>query len=169
MSCVVSIRSTYCSNSVIFLLFLPPWGAFLCVHSGFTSPTLFPPRPRVEPEFWAMPRVPKRQRAGAVQDASRILGSIVPRASVLDCGGPPPLFPAHLCHARTLIPHDPWRAWFHVLDPVFIPPASRAEILCGVGPAGHCGMLESGFTWMDLTVTCEPAAGKTVTHLLMPE
>jgi hypothetical protein len=35
--------------------------------------------------------VPKRQRAGALQDASR--GSFVTgqRASVLDCGGPPPL------------------------------------------------------------------------------
>jgi len=42
-----------------------------------------------------MPRlVPKRQRAGAVQDASRGSGAIGQRASVLDCGGPPPLFSA---------------------------------------------------------------------------
>jgi hypothetical protein len=34
----------------------------------------------------------KRQRTGALQNASRISGIIVPRASVLDCGGPPPLF-----------------------------------------------------------------------------
>jgi len=42
---------------------------------------------------------PKRQRAGALQDASR--GSIVisQRASVLDCGGPPPLFTANETHA----------------------------------------------------------------------
>ncbi len=37
--------------------------------------------------------LPKRQRTGALQDASR--GSIAAeeRASVLDCGGTPPLFP----------------------------------------------------------------------------
>jgi hypothetical protein len=33
----------------------------------------------------------KRQRAGALQDASRHSRVVVPRASVLDCGGPPPL------------------------------------------------------------------------------
>ena len=37
--------------------------------------------------------VPKRQRAGALHDASRHSGAIGIRASVLDCGGPPPLFP----------------------------------------------------------------------------
>src|ERR1035437_5608785 len=72
-----------------------------CIHNftggwprrfGFTSPTLFPRRPRVEPEFWAGPRAPKRQRTGAVQDAPRISEVIVPRTSVLDCGGPPPLW-----------------------------------------------------------------------------
>ena len=36
----------------------------------------------------------KRQGTGAVQDASRFSGIIGPRDSVLDCGGPPPLFPA---------------------------------------------------------------------------
>ena len=35
--------------------------------------------------------VPKRQRAGALQDASRHPGIFGQRASVLDCGGPPPL------------------------------------------------------------------------------
>jgi hypothetical protein len=35
----------------------------------------------------------KRQRAGALQDASRRSRIVVPRASVLDCGGPPPLSP----------------------------------------------------------------------------
>src|ERR1017187_5881374 len=33
----------------------------------------------------------KRQRAGAVQDAARGPEAIGKRASVLDCGGPPPL------------------------------------------------------------------------------
>ena len=33
----------------------------------------------------------KRQRAGALQDASRGSGVTGKRASVLDCGGPPPL------------------------------------------------------------------------------
>jgi hypothetical protein len=33
----------------------------------------------------------KRQRAGALQDASRHSRVIAPRASVLDCGGPSPL------------------------------------------------------------------------------
>jgi hypothetical protein len=33
----------------------------------------------------------KRQRTGAVQNVSRSPGIIEPRASVLDCGGPPPL------------------------------------------------------------------------------
>jgi hypothetical protein len=33
----------------------------------------------------------KRQRAGALQDASRGSGLTGKRASVLDCGGPPPL------------------------------------------------------------------------------
>src|ERR1035437_726753 len=39
--------------------------------------------------------IPKRQRAGALQDAS--LGSFVisQRASVLECGGPPTAFPRH--------------------------------------------------------------------------
>jgi hypothetical protein len=32
----------------------------------------------------------KRQRAGAVQNASRGFGVVVNRASVLECGGPPP-------------------------------------------------------------------------------
>jgi hypothetical protein len=48
--------------------------------------------------FRIAPRVPpgsipkaKRQRAGAVQNASRSFGVIVNRASVLECGGPPPL------------------------------------------------------------------------------
>ena len=36
----------------------------------------------------------KRQRTGALQDASRFTTAIMSRASVLDCGGPPPLFPA---------------------------------------------------------------------------
>jgi len=36
----------------------------------------------------------KCQGTGAVQDASRFSGIIGPRDSVLDCGGPPPLFPA---------------------------------------------------------------------------
>jgi hypothetical protein len=35
---------------------------------------------------------PKRQRAGALQDASRSSVVIGQRVSVLDCGGPPPLF-----------------------------------------------------------------------------
>ena len=35
----------------------------------------------------------KRQRAGALQDASRRSRIVVPRASVLDCGGPSPLSP----------------------------------------------------------------------------
>jgi hypothetical protein len=35
--------------------------------------------------------VPKRQRTGALQDASRHPGITRQRASVLDCGGPPPL------------------------------------------------------------------------------
>ena len=39
---------------------------------------------------------PKRQRTGALQDASRISDAVVPRASVLDCGGPPPLFPDNM-------------------------------------------------------------------------
>jgi hypothetical protein len=37
--------------------------------------------------------VQKRQRAGAVQDAARAAYITAERASVLDCGGPPPLFP----------------------------------------------------------------------------
>jgi hypothetical protein len=36
----------------------------------------------------------KRQRAGALQNASRDSRVIGQRASVLDCGGPPPLSPA---------------------------------------------------------------------------
>jgi hypothetical protein len=36
----------------------------------------------------------KRQRTGALQDASRISGVTGQRASVLDCGSPLPLFPA---------------------------------------------------------------------------
>ncbi len=35
--------------------------------------------------------LPKRQRAGALQDASRGRGTRGARASVLECGGPPPL------------------------------------------------------------------------------
>jgi hypothetical protein len=35
----------------------------------------------------------KRQWTGAVQDASRIPAVAVKRASVLECGGPPPLYP----------------------------------------------------------------------------
>ena len=35
---------------------------------------------------------PKRQRTGAVQNASRIPSDFKMRASVLDCGGPPPLW-----------------------------------------------------------------------------
>jgi hypothetical protein len=35
---------------------------------------------------------PKRQRTGALQDAARGSGASGQRASVLDCGGPPPLF-----------------------------------------------------------------------------
>ena len=38
------------------------------------------------------PSPPKRQGAGAVQDASRGSGAIGQCASVLDCGGPPSLF-----------------------------------------------------------------------------
>jgi hypothetical protein len=34
----------------------------------------------------------KRQRTDALQEASRLPGIINPHASVLDCGGPPPLF-----------------------------------------------------------------------------
>ena len=40
------------------------------------------------------PALPKRQRAGALQDASRGSGACGQRASVLECGGPPPLFSA---------------------------------------------------------------------------
>ena len=76
-------------GEVIQHLGRPNWFA---VYLGFHFPTLFPPRPRVEPKFWARPRVPKRQRTGAVQDAPRISEVIVPRTSVLDCGGPPPLW-----------------------------------------------------------------------------
>src|ERR1035437_10919434 len=36
--------------------------------------------------------IPKRQRAGALQDAARGSFVISQRASVLECGGPPPLF-----------------------------------------------------------------------------
>ena len=39
-----------------------------------------------------LPAFPKRQRTGALQDASRGSGTIGQRASVLECGGPPPLF-----------------------------------------------------------------------------
>ena len=40
---------------------------------------------------------PKHQRAGALQDAARNSNAVVPRASVLDCDGPPPLFPKTAC------------------------------------------------------------------------
>ena len=43
---------------------------------------------------WSNCRVPKRQRTGALQNASRHSPAAGIRASVLDCGGPPPLFPA---------------------------------------------------------------------------
>jgi hypothetical protein len=43
----------------------------------------------------------KRQRAGAVQDASRDSRVIGKRASVLDCGGPPPLSSASECSEFT--------------------------------------------------------------------
>src|ERR1019366_3417574 len=36
--------------------------------------------------------IPKRQRAGALQDAARGSFVISQRASVLECGGPPPVF-----------------------------------------------------------------------------
>jgi len=39
------------------------------------------------------PSFPKRQRTGALQNAARRAAIIGKRASVLDCGGPPPLFP----------------------------------------------------------------------------
>src|ERR1039458_1717237 len=43
--------------------------------------------------FRRPPAPPKRQGADAVQDASRHARAAGNRASVLDCGGPPPLFP----------------------------------------------------------------------------
>jgi len=46
----------------------------------------------------------KCQRAGAVQDASRNSKVIGKRASVLDCGGPPPLSPASECSKWTFTP-----------------------------------------------------------------
>ena len=38
--------------------------------------------------------MPKRQRTGAIQDASRDSAGVQPRGSVLQCDGPPLLFPA---------------------------------------------------------------------------
>ena len=61
---------------------------------------LFPPvlrcRLRLCPRHATPHARPKRQRTGALQDASRISDAVVPRASVLDCGGPPPLFPDNM-------------------------------------------------------------------------
>jgi len=56
----------------------------------------------------------KRQGAGALQNASRGSGTLGSRASVLECGGPPPLwhvdtrnFPPHkAATASTAIPHS---------------------------------------------------------------
>jgi hypothetical protein len=45
----------------------------------------------------------KRQRAGAVQDASRISRNHRVTRSVLECGGPPPLFPETYQTAPRLI------------------------------------------------------------------
>jgi len=47
-------------------------------------------------------RVKKRQGAGAVQNASRGSCAISIRDSVLECGGPPPPFPAKLLKANYL-------------------------------------------------------------------
>jgi len=44
--------------------------------------------------------LPKRRRAGALQDASRDSPAAQFRASVLECGGPPPLFPANIINLR---------------------------------------------------------------------
>jgi len=38
-------------------------------------------------------RPPQRQRPGALQDATRGSVAVGQRASVMDCGGPPPLWP----------------------------------------------------------------------------
>jgi len=52
---------------------------------------------------------PKRQRTGALQDASRNSFAIGQRASVLECGGPPPLFyRARYSHINSY-PHCPAR------------------------------------------------------------
>ena len=45
------------------------------------------------------PALPKRQRTGAIQDASRGSGATGQRASVLDYGGPPLLFSAPPNHS----------------------------------------------------------------------
>ena len=50
-----------------------------------------------------LPAVPKRQRTGALQNASRGSGTIGQRASILECGGPPPLFSAKLVKSQVFI------------------------------------------------------------------
>ena len=49
--------------------------------------------------------VPKRQRAGALHDAGAPPVVIGQRASVLECGGPPPLFMAHETEWVHVLPH----------------------------------------------------------------
>ena len=51
---------------------------------------------------------PKHQRTGALQDASRGLAVIGQSASVLECGGPPPLFIAHEIRTRFQTPFAPF-------------------------------------------------------------
>jgi hypothetical protein len=65
--------------------------------------------------------LPKRQRAGALQDASRGSEVIGQRASVLECGGPPPLFHrapnpptiSNTLHPRSSTPNCHWPVLAH--------------------------------------------------------
>jgi len=50
--------------------------------------------------------LPKRQRAGALHNASRGPRTADKRASVLECGGPPPLFPRAPRDTRSAKPLD---------------------------------------------------------------
>ena len=78
---------------------------------------------------------PKRQRTAALQDASRRPWAIGERGSVLECGGPPPLFP-RACQIVFA-----WFAWFAFQNAV----SKFLQIICSVSSVGGRELLNGCF------------------------